>query len=250
MTETGERPRYVYGVVRSSRASPGGDGIQGGSVEIIASGDIGALTSEAPAEPLEAGRDELLSHARVLERALEGGVVLPMQFGVILPDEDAVERELLEAHATELAEQLDEMDGKVELNVKGVYDEDMVLRDLIAENRELAALRDSIQGQSEDATYPQRIRLGELISGALSARREVDEQSIVGRLESEAVAVEVSATLHERMVCNVSFLVAESRVDAFNESLDELGAEYGGAIRFKYTGPLPPHSFVELTMGA
>ncbi|UJA19454.1 GvpL/GvpF family gas vesicle protein [Thermoleophilia bacterium SCSIO 60948] len=250
MAASADRPRYVYGVVRASRADPKGDGIREEELELVASGDVAALVSAATEEPLEAGRDELLTHARVLEKALEGGVVLPMQFGVILPDAAAVEDVLLAPHETELMAQLDQMDGRVELNVKGIYDEDAVLRDLVERDREIAGLRERIRGSEEEATYPERIRLGELISEALAAKREQDEQTILERLSGYAAATEVNPTLHERMVCNISFLVAEEEVDPFNEALDELGSAYGGDVRFKYTGPLPPHSFVELTLDA
>lgn len=248
MSDSVAAPRYVYGVVRASRARPDGRGIRDEALEVIVEGDVGALASEAPEEQLEAGREELLTHARVLEQALESGVVLPMQFGVIMPSEEAVREELLKAHEGELSEQLDEMDGKVELNVKGVYDEDQVLRELVAENREIASLRESISGKSEDATYPERIRLGELVSEALVVKRERDEKLIVDQLADDALSVEISPIVHDRMVCNASFLVAQDRVAPFNQTLDRLGNEYEGRIRFKYTGPLPPHSFVELSL--
>jgi hypothetical protein len=35
---------------------------------------------------------------------------------------------------------------------------------------------------------------------------------------------------------------------AFDRSLDEIAAEQADRIRFKATGPLPPHSFVELSL--
>ena len=37
-------------------------------------------------------------------------------------------------------------------------------------------------------------------------------------------------------------------MDDFDGAVDEVGADDDGRIRFKYTGPLPPHSFVELTV--
>src|SRR5436190_7263430 len=128
----GNAAKYVYGVVRSR----GGlrrkqKGIDDQPVELVAMQGLGALTSDVPDSPLEAGREELLTHSRVLERALERGVVLPMQFGVVMPSEESVRDELLAAHREELKSQLDEMDGKVEVNVKGIYEEQAILREVL-----------------------------------------------------------------------------------------------------------------------
>ena len=244
-------PKYVYGVVRASAKARSKDkGIYGKPVRVVATESLGALTSDAPEGRLEAGRDELLTHSRVLESALKRGTVLPMRFGVVMPSESAVRDELLAAHREELEAQLDEMTGRVEVNVKGLYDEPAVLTEVVAENPEIAELRESLRGQPEDATYFERIRLGELIAAALEVRRSADEHQIVERLAAHALGVEVSAPVHERMAVNASFLLERDRMAEFDRTLDAIGSEHGGRIRFRYTGPLPPHSFVELSMEA
>ena len=244
-------PKYVYGVVRaSSKARSKDKGIYGKPVRVVATESLGALTSDAPEGRLEAGRDELLTHSRVLESALKRGTVLPMRFGVVMPGESAVRDELLTAHREQLEAQLDEMTGRVEVNVKGLYDEASVLSELVAENPEIAELQASLRGQPEDATYFERIRLGELIAAALEVRRSADEHQIVERLATHALGVEVSAPVHERMAVNASFLLERDRMADFDRTLDTIGSEHGGRIRFRYTGPLPPHSFVELSMEA
>jgi hypothetical protein len=251
MGGSSDAPKYVYGVVR---ASPKGrlksKGINGKPIRIISTQGLGALTSDVSEEPVEAGRDELLTHSRVLESALERGTVLPMRFGVVMPDEGAVRSELLDAHRDELEAQLTEMAGKSEMNVKAIYDEGAVLSEVLAENPDIARVRESLQGQSEDGTYYQRIELGERIVGALEEKRAGDEHLIVERLAGHALALEVAPPMHERMAVNASFLVASEAMAAFDTALDEIAAENAERLRFKATGPLPPHSFVELDLGA
>ena len=113
MTESnGTAGKYVYGVVRAGHGSRRKQrGINGQPVKLVTLEGLAALTSDVPDEFLEAGRDELLTHSRVLEKALDGGVVLPMRFGVVMPSEESVRDELLAAHRAELEAQLDEMDG-------------------------------------------------------------------------------------------------------------------------------------------
>ena len=247
----GKAAKYVYGVVRAGDGSlPKDGGINDEPVKLVTTEGLAALTSDVPDEVLEAGREELLTHARVLEQALEGGVVLPMRFGVVMPNERSVRDQLLTPHREELEAQLEEMDGKVEINIKGIYEEEAVLREVLAENAEAADLRQAIHGKPEDATYYERIRLGEVVAQALTVKRTEDERGIVDRLLGCAVAVEVSDVVHERMAVNASFLVARDRRERFDRAVDELGEEHAGRIRLTYTGPLPPHSFVELGIEA
>jgi hypothetical protein len=242
--------RYVYGVVRADGPRPRDTGINGKPVRVVALEGIGALTSSVPDRELEAGRDELMAHSQVLERALERGVVLPMQFGMVMPDDEAVRELLLAAHRKELEAQLREMANKVEVNIKGIYEEGAVLREVLAESDEMAQLREAIRDKPEDATYFERIRLGELVAEALEAKQSVDERSLIDRLVPHAIAVELGQTVHERMALNASFLVDRGAIEDFDRAVDKLGKEQAERIRFKYTGPLPPHSFVELSMEA
>jgi hypothetical protein len=61
-----------------------------------------------------------------------------------------------------------------------------------------------------------------------------------------AVAAQVGAPEHERVAANVSFLVEEARLEAFDEAVNDLGRRNAGRLEFNYTGPLPAYSFVEL----
>src|SRR3954451_5034093 len=138
--------KYVYGVVRANgRAKPKGKGIAGKPLKVVAGNGVGALTSDVPGDELEAGREELLTHSRVLEQALGDGVVLPMQFGVVMPDEDTVRAELLDAHREALEAQLEEMSGKVERNLRPIYDGGAVLREVREETRDTARAREKLQ---------------------------------------------------------------------------------------------------------
>ena len=243
--------KYVYGIVRADGTrSPRAKGIGKKQVRIVDADGLGALTSDIPPGDLEAGREELLAHAHVLEKAIEQGTVLPMQFGVVMPDESAVREQLLDPHRLELEAQLEEMEGKFEVSLKAMYDERALLTEIIDEDREIAKLRKSLQGQPEDATHFERIRLGELIAGAVNEKRDRDADEIIRRLAEHALAVEVGEPVHERMAVNAAFLVDRSAQKEFDAEVDRIAEEQGGRLRFKYTGPLAPHSFVELAVEA
>ena len=244
--------KYVYGVVPAdSRARAKGSGIGGKSLRLVKSGGLAAITSDVPEGPLEAGRDELMAHSQVLEETLgRTRAVLPMRFGVVMPSDDSVRRELLDAFRPDLEAQLDEMAGKIEMNVKGLYDEAAVLKEVVAENREVAALRDAVSSAPPDAAYPERIRLGELVAESLNAKREADEHAVLARLAPHAIALDVNPPIHERMAVNAAFLLDRDDTAEFDDELERIAEENHPRIGFKLTGPLPPHSFVELALEA
>jgi hypothetical protein len=105
-------------------------------------------------------------------------------------------------------------------------------------------------GRSEDATYYARIELGERVAAGVERKREHDGAAIVNALAPVALAVDEGKAAHERVALNASFLVERARVKEFDKILDEVAALNAGRIRFKYTGPLPPHSFVQLAGSA
>ena len=240
---------YVYGIVAEPAAPPSEPGVGGAPVRVIEGEGAAALVSAVPAAELRMGRSEVLAHARVLEAALAQGTVLPMRFGVVMEGADEVRQRLLTEHDQAIQEQLERFAGKVEINLRIVYDEDALMRQVVAQTPEIAHLREALRGQSEDATYFERIRLGELVAQAVERRREADAHALIETLQPQAVAISVAEPAHERVVLNASFLVDRHGLKRFDEVLEQTAAERWELMRFKYTGPLPPHSFVELAGG-
>lgn len=243
-------PHYVYGIVESDAKPPAVRGIANARLKLVGGDGVAALVSDLPAGELRLGRDEMLKHSRVLEKALARGTVLPMRFGVVMSDQDEVRQRLLDEHAADLSVQLSEFDGKVEVRIRAVYDEEALLREVVRGDPKIAALRRSMSGQSEDATYYARIELGERVAAAVERKRERDAGEIIDSLSVAALAVDEGKTGHERVAVNASFLVERARLKEFNRILDAIAEGYAGGIRFKYTGPLPPHSFVQLAGSA
>jgi hypothetical protein len=237
---------YIYGVVSSSAEVPAQAGIGGAELGLVSADGLAALVSDAPEGELTMGREAMTTHARVLEAAHSLGTVLPMRFGVVMDSEDEVTHGLLEAHHDELLGQLHEFEGKAELKLRATYEEDPLLREIVSEDQDVARLRGSLRGAPEDATYYGRIHLGELVSRAIERKRERDAAAIMEALAPLALEAELTPPPHERIVLNASFLVETSRLPEFDAAVDQVGERQGGRMRFKYTGPLPPHSFVTI----
>lgn len=224
--------QYVYGIVEATSTAPRGRGIAGAPLRMVVGEDAAALVSEIRADHVRLGRDAVLVHSRVLERALARGPVLPMRFGVVMDDADDVRARLLDEHGPELRAQLTEMEGKVEIRIRATYDEESLLRDVLREHPEIATLRSSVAGRPEDASYYERIRLGELVAAGVERHREIDAHAIIDALGGHALAVAAGKPTHERVVAQASFLVERSRLPEFNATVDQVAEGYGGHIRF------------------
>jgi Gas vesicle synthesis protein GvpL/GvpF len=238
--------KYVYGIVPTTAVAPSGTGIARRRLRMVEAEHAAAIVSDVPSGELEVGREDLVVHARVLERALEGGVVLPMRFGVVMSDEQAVREQLLEEFHDDLTTQLDELKGKAELHLRAVYDEEALMREILEAHPGIAGRSQALQDQPADATYFARIELGQLVADAVERTREVDTAEILEALEPLAVAVDVGTPEHERVAAHISFLVEQGVLARFDQAVDDLGQHNDGRLNFKYTGPLPPYSFVDL----
>jgi hypothetical protein len=238
--------KYIYGVVPATAELPSQPGIAGAALELISADGVAALASDAPDGELVMGREAMTTHARVLEATHALGTVLPMRFGVVMDGEEQILARLLGAHHDDLVAQLGEFDGKAELKLRATYEEEPLLREVVREDQDVARLRESLRGAPEDATYYGRIQLGELVSRAIERKRERDANLIAEALSPLALAVEFVPPPHERIVLNASFLVPQSRLAEFDAAVERVGESQAGRMRFKYTGPLPPHSFVKI----
>jgi hypothetical protein len=243
-------PEYVYGIVGPKRKAPDRNGIGGSPVRLISCDGVAALANPLRDSSPELGRDELLMHAAVLEAALAEGTVLPMRFGTVIESEEAVKSGLLKRHAAELREELARLEGKIELRIRAVYEQESLLREVVSGNPEIARRRSQLKGRSTDATYYDQIELGELVAQEIQRKRERDAEQLLATLSPLAEAVDVSEAPHERIALNASFLVDRGRIREFDAVLDKIAAAQADRMRLKYTGPLPPHSFVEMTTGA
>lgn len=243
---------YVYGVIAGGAGSgwrPSADGVDDQPVELVEHGELAALVSDAPRVPVRANRRNLMAHSRVLQSVIGERCVLPMRFGVVMPDRGAVAEELLAQNAEWLNAQLRVFETYVELDVRALCPEEELLRAVVRERPQLAELRESLRGRPGPATYYERIRLGELVAGAVAEKREEIAGWVAGSLGRLAAATKLGDPLHEQMLANVAFLVDRERVQEFDAAVDALDRELDDEIRLRYNGPLPPHNFVDVEAG-
>lgn len=235
---------YVYGVMAAGGRSLPVSGVQGVTVQTVEHDGLAALTSELKDGGLAAAR-EVRAHWGVLDEASKTASVLPTRFGTVLADEEAVRTQLLEPNAEHLRELLAAVTGRVQLNVKGDYEEEKLLPELVKQSPAILALRDKLRGLSGDAGYYDRIRLGELVAGEVERRRQADTEEALDLLGPLAVDSRQEPPAQPYTAYKLAFLVERERQDEFTSAVNRLSAAHAGSVTIRYVGPLPPYSFAE-----
>jgi len=238
-------PTYVYGLVAANSSLPEGLAGLGPSerVSTISHGQLAAIVSDIPVDRPLGTRDDLIAHENVLDSVARGTTVLPMRFPAVVEEEGIVE-ELLAPHHDHFVEVLAELEGRVQFTLKGRYEQDVVLREVIEDNEEIRALQERVRELPEDASYYDRVRLGELIVTELEDRRDEEADAMLDRLGPTVVEAIVHRPGAPEDVINVAFLVDREHQQRFEDAVDDLGQDLHGRVRLRLLGPLAPYDFV------
>ena len=247
--QTHGTPQYIYGIIRTDAPVPNDlTGLDDQPVSVVPHGQCAALVSELTQERPLGERADLIAHQRVLDAFVSSRLeVLPFRFGAVLNSRDAVEKELLAENGERLGQVLEQLKGRQELRVKGTYVEDAVLREVMAEEPQVAQLNQrlrEIPADAADAAYYDRVRLGEMVAESIKRRRDQDGTRLLESLTPAATAVVPHTPVREEDVLDASFLVDQEKLSEFEQAVNKLTADHQGRIRLRLIGPLPPYDFV------
>lgn len=235
---------YVYAITKASHPLRL-DGLKGvgegtSEIRVVRSDSLCAVVSETP-EDLSVGRRDVEAHHQVQERLWSDGTTLPLGFGFVTEDEDAI-RAVLEARAEEFSQRLDELTGRVEFNLKGVQDEDTLMRAILEGNEQARRLNEvTREGRG---TYEDRVALGQVVAQEVQIRQQALAEEVLAALRPFALSEKVAPPSQQYFVSG-SFLVDEDRTKEFAQAGQELAERYGEqGVELRLLGPLPPYSFV------
>jgi hypothetical protein len=222
---------YVYAVTWAGAEVPGDRGL-----ELVEYGGLAAVTRAVDTPEPRARRRDLLEHEEVVRQVFERAPVVPLRFGTVVED---VAGELLEPRRDELSRLLRSLEGLVEVTLRAFYREEDILRALLEADPRLARLR----------TTAAPVQVGEAVARALEARRAADAGAIVAALRRHARDVVLDDPRTELDVVRAAFLAEREALEALDAEAERLARAHAATTVFKYTGPLPPHHFVDLGAG-
>jgi Gas vesicle synthesis protein GvpL/GvpF len=241
-----DRGLLLYGVVPADvepTADAQGVGDPPGPVQVISHNHIAALVSEVRVDQPLGRPNELRAYEQLLDGTAAVAPVLPVRFGAVLADEDAV-IDLLSRYEEAFRSALDELEGRVQYAVRGRYVEEVLLTEVLNESVEAQQLREQIRQLPVDASINLRAELGELVHQAVEAKRDADTQRLVDALAPLADEVLVRPATHEQDITNLALLVETDRSAEFENGVSQLAEEWADRATLRLLGPLAPYDFV------
>ncbi len=247
---TGSKPAkgiYVYGILPADielTSEMPGVGDPAGQVRVVRSDGLAALVSDVDAAKPLGSPEDLAAHGQIVDATAAEVPVLPARFGAVLASEKAVVKELLAANHDEFADALKELEGRTQYVVKGRYVQNAILSEVLSENRQAARLADKLRDANPDATRDARIKLGEIINDAVSAKRHKDTRTLGNAMEGHCVASVVREPTHELDAAHVAFLVETDAEGEVEQVIEDLARDWEGRIEVRLLGPMAAYDFV------
>ena len=242
-----QRAVYVYGILPGDiEIEPGATGVGSppGEVRVVRHGHLAALVSDVDMDKPLGRPDDLFAHEGLLDATAAEVPVLPLRFGALVSSDDAVAGELLQAHHDEFATALSQLEGRVEYVVRGRYDEQAILREVLEENPHAARLAEQIKGADPDATRELRIQLGEILNTAVAAKREEDTRAVGDAVAGLVEASVVRPPSSDLDAAYTAFLVTTDTEDELEEVVARLARDWEGRVDLNLSGPLAAYDFV------
>lgn len=239
---------YLYAVTAEREPGIlGAFGIDGGTVFAVTHGRVSAVVSEV-VEKLRPERRHLATHQDVLKRLMsDGTAILPVAFGVIAEGVEAI-RGILTHNQKTLREQLRHVDGRIEMSLRVTWDVPNIFEYFVDTHAELRAARDSFFGGHREPSQDDKIELGRLFERLLSESRDEHAERVEEVLAPHCVEIKRNPPRTEREAIHLACLVERERQGEFEQAVFEVARDFDSSSAFDYSGPWPPHNFVDLSL--
>ena len=235
---------YLYGIARADTRTPGGPD---GAVALVRHRQVAALVRPDQRWPVRPTRQDLLGHARLLDRLAETDPVLPMRFGTVLASPAAVEAEVLAPHHDAFLAALTRLAGQAQFLVVARYLMEAMVKQVLAEQPALLRLHRRLRRRSGEPDQMDRMRLGELVARAVADKRAADTAMLAAALRPYAAAGRVLEPVRagEEGVADLALLVEHRHRKRFEAAAEQLARRWHGRVRLRLRGPMAPYHFVD-----
>lgn len=235
---------YVYGIVSSEAIAAVEEvpAVRDRDIEQVECGEVAAIVEGVDADRPLGRRSDLIGHSEVLNGIAAARIaVIPVEFGAVLERTDAVQNDLLGANAPRWREMLDRLVGTTQFSLHATYQQDVILSEIVAEDRRIAQLRERAAESDIDA----QLRLGEAVAGAMESHRLADVAKVEAALTPYSMACRVRPGTGTDGMLDGAFLVGHDDSEQFVSIAEGIAAEYAGRARLRLLGPLAPFDFVD-----
>ena len=237
---------YLYAVVRApaDRATQGVLGLFEAPIYSLEYEGVALIASDVAAGRLRPERRNIAAHHQVQRHLMTHGPLLPMAFGMVADSRKAAER-LLKSHRSVFLQQLDHLAGMVEMGLRVSLETPKVVEYFVAHSPDLQSLRDQLLvegGGSRD----DRIEIGRQFEQVLQRTRESAIERIEAALAPVCSDIRRNPEKSERELANLACLVPSTDLADFEARIGEAADQFDDEHVFQFSGPWPPHNFVQL----
>jgi Gas vesicle synthesis protein GvpL/GvpF len=237
---------YVYAILaREIRPPAGLVGFGGARLSSVPWHDLAAAVSSLDSGELRPTADHVLRHEAVVEGLRQVGPALPVRFGTVLADADAVARALAQRYDV-LAKDLARLGDKLEFGLSVLWNQPRVNDGLSGEGEDGSPTAGPVLGQGPGARYLQ----ARLVKHRREAAARANAQALARYLDTvlACLALERRWTVlpTPRLALRGAYLLDPPQVPAFQEGFNKIRRERPD-MYFLLSGPWPPYSFVAPT---
>ncbi|GAA1982891.1 GvpL/GvpF family gas vesicle protein [Terrabacter lapilli] len=242
---------FLYGILPAKDLDAGTAaavelrGLDGRPVEFVRSGDLATAVTLVDLDRRPGRRADLLAYQSVLDGLAGIGPVAPVRFGSVMPDADTVVDELMTPDADYFVALLERLRGRRQFNLRVTPVEEAALAELVAADPEIRRLRELTRGLPEEASYRDRVRLGELVAHGLEQQSAQDADMVLDLVAPLADDHLVRGAPSPTEVVDVALLVDDDRSDELVDALEQYAEAWHPRLRLRLVGPLAPYDFVE-----
>lgn len=244
---------YFYGVLATNdrqELGPIGIGGRGDLVYTLPYQDIAAIISHSPIVKYPVTRENMLTHAKVLDTAVAEGTVLPARFCTIAENEEVIMEKVLKPRYQEFVDLLKKMEGKVELRVRARWPKmDAIFAEIAEEDSDIKALKaELLEETNAQRKRAGMMRVGEMIQNDLEEKKRREAEELLEVLIPLSLEWKENQIYGDMNLVNAAFLVLKEKEADFDNVVSDLESKYGTRKQLKYTRSLVPYNFVEIVV--
>lgn len=234
---------YVYAILASGMAPPAGlQGLHDRPVEFVQYEELSAATSLIARESPEITAEDALRHEAVVEVLQGQAPILPVRFGTVLPDCQALIRALAEGYAA-LRADLARLAGTVEYGVTVLW-KSPIAETTREEPAAPASRPDDISKTNGPGRQYLQARLAEhQRDAAWRAQARDIAATMDSRLRPHSLESRWTIRPGSRIAARAAYLLQHETAEAFQEAFEACRSTLPD-YRFLLSGPWPPYTFV------
>jgi hypothetical protein len=238
---------YLYGFT-DGRFQPGTGlrGLRNMPLRVLACGEVGAVVSRHPVQPLMPLRANLEPHHRVVRQIASETTLVPAAFGHISESDQQMVAVIRENH-DEIRQELERLAGKCEMGVKLSWAVPNIFDHLVRQDRELRELRDRVF-VGREPSMPEKLQVGELFAAKLGRERDRVAAVLSRRFAPIAAEVRQQSPREDKVAADLALLVERAGAGEFARALQGAATEFDASFALEASGPWPPYSFVRLRL--